>query len=224
MIPEQSYGPGKCHRGRAQNPIRQLPPMGRLNVTEVRPDESPSGENVEFVCPDRAHVVEGERDVEKEERFHLGPDYLYHGDSLPSRDIKRELIGRIVGFLREADADMDRIEEDAASRLQLHRTDFRCLDILSRGRALTAGQLGAAAGLTTGATTALLDRLEARGYVRRVRDNTDRRRVRIEVTRSARGAVAPVFKPLISLSTKRFSAFTLDELEIVLRFAECNRR
>jgi hypothetical protein len=46
----------------------------------------------------------------------------------------------------------------------------------------------------------------------------------MQVTRSAKKAVAPVFKPLISLSTKRFSAFTRDELEIVLRFAECNRR
>ena len=144
--------------------------------------------------------------------------------SLESHIVCIKLIGRIVGFLREADADMDRIEEDAASRLQLHRTDFRRLDILSRGKALTAGQLGAAAGLTTGATTALLDRLEARGYLRRVRDTHDRRRVLIEVTRSAKKAVAPVFKPLIALSMKQFSAFTPDELEVVLRFAECNRR
>jgi DNA-binding MarR family transcriptional regulator len=138
--------------------------------------------------------------------------------------MKGRLIGQIVSELRAADADMDRIIEAAASSLQLHRTDFRCLDILSRAEPLTAGQLGAAMGLTSGALTALLDRLEARRYVRRRRDTQDRRRVMIEVTRSARRLVEPIFKPLVTASIDRFSEFTVDDLGVVLRFVACNRQ
>lgn len=70
MIPEEGDGAGKRRRNRPQDPIWQLPPMRCLNIMELRPDKSPSAENVDFVRPDRAYVVEGEREVEKEERFH----------------------------------------------------------------------------------------------------------------------------------------------------------
>lgn len=138
--------------------------------------------------------------------------------------MKRDVIARILAELRAADADMDRIEEAACARLQVHRTDFRCLDILSRHGQLAAGRLGALAGLSTGAATALLDRLESRGYVRRVRDKADRRRVLVEVTTAARSAVRPVYEPLMRSATETFSTFTRDELDVVLRFAESNRR
>lgn len=130
-------------------------------------------------------------------------------------------MGRIVSVLRETDELMDRIEEAAAQALGLYRTDFRCLAVLARG-SRTAGEVAAAAGLSTGAATALLDRLEARGYVRRVRDKTDRRKVLIEVTRLAREKVEPLFAGLVSSAQKSFDGFTRDELETVLRFLECN--
>jgi len=117
---------------------------------------------------------------------------------------------------------LDRIEDVAAQRLALHRTDFRCLDILSRGAALTAGQVAKAAGLSTPAVTALLDRLEQAGYVRRVRDATDRRRVMVEVTKSAIAEVWPIFKALVDKSHAMLSAFRTDDLQTIARFAELN--
>jgi DNA-binding MarR family transcriptional regulator len=130
------------------------------------------------------------------------------------------LIERILALLRATDADMDRIEEAAAARLGVHRTDFRCLDILSRGTALTAGALAAAAGLSTGAVTALLDRLERAGYVRRGRDPEDRRRVVIEVTSAATEEVWPVFARLVASSNAMLRDFSREELETILRFSE----
>jgi DNA-binding MarR family transcriptional regulator len=139
-----------------------------------------------------------------------------------SRDSKRALIRRIQTAMRSADANMDRIEEVAAQRLGLHRTDFRCLDILSRGTALTAGQLAKAAGLSTPAVTALPDRLEQAGYVRRVRDTADRRRVIVEVTKSAVAEVWPIFKGLIDESSAMLEAFRLDDLQTIARFTDLN--
>lgn len=66
-----------------------------------------------------------------------------------------------------------------AEHLGLHPTEWECVGLLmgSRPEALTAGQLAEHSGLTTGAVTGLLDRLEAKGWVRRERDPHDRRRV-----------------------------------------------
>lgn len=140
-----------------------------------------------------------------------------------SREPKARLIAEILQALRTTDAEMDRIEEHAAQALGVHRTDLRCMEILSRGRPLTAGEVAAATGLTSGAATALLDRLESRGYVRRVRDKRDRRKILIEVTPAARGKVAPVFARLMASAQDTFALFTRDELETVLKFLNRNR-
>lgn len=67
-----------------------------------------------------------------------------------------------------------------SERLGLNATDHKALDLLSRAGALTAGELAELVGLTTGAVTGMVDRLEQAGYVRRVRDPNDRRKVIIE--------------------------------------------
>jgi len=137
-----------------------------------------------------------------------------------SRDSKGELIARILVAMRAADSNMDRIEDAAANRLRIHRTDFRCLDILSRGSSMTAGQLARAAGLSTGAVTALLDRLERSGYIRRTADPEDRRKVVIEPTRLAGERVWPVFKEFVEHSTALLQRFGKNELETIAHFAE----
>ena len=72
--------------------------------------------------------------------------------------------------------------DDAVGRaLGLNPTDLRGLDWLADG-AKTAGELSAGTGLSSAATTTLIDRLEARGFARRVADPTDRGRVLVEMT------------------------------------------
>ena len=63
----------------------------------------------------------------------------------------------------------------------IHSTDIRCLEFLSEARTATAGELGRATGLTTGAVTAMIDRLEQGGFVRREADSTDRRKTVIRL-------------------------------------------
>jgi DNA-binding MarR family transcriptional regulator len=81
--------------------------------------------------------------------------------------------------MRQLVAETVVFNQAVADRLGLHPTDLQCLNILTNTGPVTAGQLGAQTGLTTGAVTRLVDRLEQAGYVRRERDTADRRRVTI---------------------------------------------
>jgi DNA-binding MarR family transcriptional regulator len=75
-----------------------------------------------------------------------------------------------------------RISRSFAERLGVNPTDHRCLDILDQRGPLTASALADALGLSRTATTAVIDRLEARRYVRRRRNRADRRQVLVTLT------------------------------------------
>ena len=87
-----------------------------------------------------------------------------------------------------------------ADRLGVHGTDFECVDVLDWTGPITAGELARHLGLTAGAVTGLIDRLEQRGWVRRTIDPGDRRKVIVELApRSDLDAeAAGIFAPLAS--------------------------
>ncbi|MFJ8105502.1 MarR family winged helix-turn-helix transcriptional regulator [Streptomyces sp. NPDC096132] len=89
-----------------------------------------------------------------------------------------------------------------ANRNGMHPTDVRALIALMDARRaaeeMTAGRLGAALGLNSAGTTALVDRLERAGHVRRVRATDDRRKVVIEVDERAVALGQAFFGPLIA--------------------------
>jgi DNA-binding MarR family transcriptional regulator len=68
-----------------------------------------------------------------------------------------------------------------ADRLGINVTDVKCYSLLRQAGSMTAGELAEQTGLTTGAITGVIDRLEKAGLARRGRDATDRRRVIIEL-------------------------------------------
>src|SRR5919197_5271858 len=98
------------------------------------------------------------------------------------RKAKRELINELVAEFRISGNQDTAFDGLAAEHLGVNRTDLHCLNIIENSGGLTAGELAAAAGLTTGAVTGVIDRLQRVGYARRVPDPTDRRRVKLEVT------------------------------------------
>ena len=99
-----------------------------------------------------------------------------------SRQSKRDLIHGLIAAYRENSSQDSAFDALAAERLGISPTDLRCLDIIQGRAGLTAGELAAASGLTTGAVTAVIDRLERAGFARRVPDESDRRKVLVEVT------------------------------------------
>ncbi|HWQ12014.1 MAG TPA: MarR family transcriptional regulator [Roseiflexaceae bacterium] len=93
---------------------------------------------------------------------------------------RAELVGEVHRLGRELSARTVLFHTAVAERLGLSVTDHKALDLLTLSGAMTAGELAEVTGLTTGAITGVVDRLEQAGYVRRVRDAADRRKVMIE--------------------------------------------
>src|SRR5580693_2437800 len=99
---------------------------------------------------------------------------------------KRLIFEQLVTEVRRSQNATDRFDQAVADALGLNRTDMRCMDVIEREGPVPAGKLAAATGLTSGAITTALDRLERAGYARRADDPSDRRRVLVELTAKAR--------------------------------------
>lgn len=130
-------------------------------------------------------------------------------------------IGQRVQAFQDA---TDEVDEAVARRLRLNRTDLRCLSVLSQVGAMSASALADAAGLTRGAMTTALDRIEAAGYARRIWDQVDRRTVRVEVTHAAKKEVEVLYGPLAKKGFQLLQTYTTQELAAVLRYLEDGRQ
>ncbi len=122
-----------------------------------------------------------------------------------------ELAQALRAFLSASDA----FDEALGRVLGLNATDVRCVDLLDQYGTMTAGAIAAVAGLSTGAVTFLLDRLERAGFVRRVRDVQDRRRVLVELVPFARTQIAELHAGLVDswrASAQRLSASDLQSI------------
>jgi DNA-binding MarR family transcriptional regulator len=87
-----------------------------------------------------------------------------------------------------------------------------------RGDPVTSGRLGELLGVTSGAATGVIDRLERAGHVRRSRDDADRRRVLVHYSEAARAVAGQFFGPLGRLSATVMDQFDDAELRTVQRF------
>lgn len=97
-------------------------------------------------------------------------------------------------------------------------TEEKALELLQRFGPLTAGELADKSGLAKASVTGLLDRLEAKGYARRVADESDRRRVRVEVDPRSLIKLAPLFQDFVAGLHAMYAHYTDDEIRLVLRF------
>lgn len=97
--------------------------------------------------------------------------------------------------LRDLGQAVDLHQQVAADRLGLNRTDLSLIGLLDAQGARTPGQIAEASGLTTGAVTGVIDRLEKAGLVRREPDPADRRRVLVRLLPERLGRVVEVHQP-----------------------------
>jgi DNA-binding MarR family transcriptional regulator len=140
-----------------------------------------------------------------------------------SRQSRGELEAQLGLEVRGWQVDQDLFDDAIAQLAGMNRTDMRCLDIVGQQGPMTAGQLARAARLTSGAVTAVLDRLEAAGLVRRSRDSGDRRRVMVEVTPRMEEESAEAFSPFLADAAKDVASYTDDQLAFLVNFLRRNR-
>ncbi len=129
-------------------------------------------------------------------------------------ELAQQLRNEILGYFGAA-SDFD---ERVAKKLKLSRTDMRCLDLIGRLGPLTAGRLAEESGLTTGAVTFILDRLEEAGMVTRRRDTEDRRRVWVEIVPEAQERLEDLQQPVADEMRRVAQRFKAEELATVRDF------
>ena len=134
---------------------------------------------------------------------------------------KRDLVDELIREFRLSGSQDNAFDNLAAERLGVNQTDLHCLSIIENSGGLTAGELAAQAGLTNGAITGVLDRLERAGFARRAGDPTDRRRVCVEVTPAFYEHANRIWGPMAadwqSTLGKRFTAEELERVADFLR-------
>lgn len=133
-------------------------------------------------------------------------------------DVRNEL----VGLLQEYAGEAERLNQVFADRHHMHPTDLYALLAVMRadqaGVPLTPGRLGEHLGLSSGATTAVIDRLERAEHVCRSRDDRDRRRVTLHYGDVASALGRAFFGPLGARMDEMLAGYDTRELDAVRRF------
>ena len=139
-----------------------------------------------------------------------------------SRDVpdKAELVAELANMMRELSTATILFHQAVADRLAMNVTDHKCAGILAQNGPITAGELAARTGLTTGAITGVIDRLEKAGFVRRARDAGDRRRVIVEPDWKVIARIfGPLFESMGRAAVLLYSGYSVRELELLRDFA-----
>jgi len=108
------------------------------------------------------------------------------------------LLGAVADAGRASGASAVGLHMAISESLGLGPGDGKAYDLVLRHGPLTAGQLGLATGLTSGSVTALIDRLEAGGFVYRKRDEKDRRKVQVHADPANMAAFAPLMAEFLA--------------------------
>ena len=143
--------------------------------------------------------------------------------------MSRELAGRaelLEGLVlagRQLSTATVMFHQAIADRLGLNVTDHKCMDLLLIKGPLTAGELAGMTGLTTGAITAVIDRLGKAGFVRRADDPHDRRRVIVQVVPKRCRDIERLFEPFAATFGELSARYKDEELVVILDFMTRSR-
>lgn len=137
---------------------------------------------------------------------------------------RQRLRSRLVDLLNAYSSEANHIGHAFAGRHRLHGPDLHALLAVMHaeraGAPLTPGRLGETMGLSSGATTAMIDRLERDGHLHRVRESSDRRVVHLRYAESGMSLAQAFFTPLAPRTDAVMARFDVTELQVVERFVE----
>jgi DNA-binding MarR family transcriptional regulator len=132
--------------------------------------------------------------------------------------MKRDNIDSVIRSLRRVNLQGSFFGQTVAIRFGLSESDVEALELLLDSGAATAGRLSELMGLTTGAVTRVIDRLEQAGYVRRVPDPADRRRVIVELVPEKMAAIEATMARFGEKSAIEMGRYSEAELAVINDF------
>jgi DNA-binding MarR family transcriptional regulator len=135
---------------------------------------------------------------------------------------RQELVDALGLAVQRYQRSTQAFDDTVGRLLGLGPSDVRCLDWLADGPK-TAGQLSKATGLRPAATTALIDRLVAKGLVERVPDDIDRRQVLVQMTEEGHARTWELYGPLAMEGRQQLARLRISDLELMLRQLESMR-
>ena len=139
------------------------------------------------------------------------------------KDQKRaELLRRLSDLGRKISTQTVFLHQAIAQAIGLNATDTKCLDLIASepDGTVTAGRLSDLTGLTTGAITHILDRLEKRGFVERVRDTEDRRRVFVRVRSGSLEPLLPKYEAIGKAYMALAGQYSDDDLSLICGYMD----
>jgi len=140
---------------------------------------------------------------------------------MPGNPIDRPAaLAAVLREVRRMTAQSVLISEAVSARFGLSSSDLECLDLALLSGGATAGEFAKVTGLTTGAITGVIDRLEQAGFVRRERHPTDRRKVVVRARTAMTRRIAPLYDSLQREMTALWSSYTDDQLAVILDFLQ----
>lgn len=132
-----------------------------------------------------------------------------------------DLVATLTAEWNRLGAELVLLSQSVADRLKINTTDLQCLAVVMSAGPLTAGQIAESTGLTTGAITGVVDRLEKAGLVQRESDPADRRRVVVralpgDVIAAREPAVRDAFARLQSAAAEEYESYSDRELQLII--------
>jgi DNA-binding MarR family transcriptional regulator len=137
---------------------------------------------------------------------------------------RSELLEALEKGFREVSATGIVLHQAVADRLGLHLTDHKCLGMLCEMGPLSAGKLAELTGLTTGAITGVINRLERAGYAKRVPNPQDRRNINVAARNVSKFAarMEGLLGPLREKMRALLSRYSIEELTLILDFMKAS--
>lgn len=141
---------------------------------------------------------------------------------MPPRERRAELDEELTREWRQLAGELALLNQGISDRLGINGTDLQCLSVLGTAGPIAAGQLAERTGLTTGAVTGVIDRLEKAGFVRRERDSVDRRKVIVqplsdEELRRRAPELDAVFRSILA-GAESDAGYTDEQLDLIVHF------